>query len=174
MNVVAKPEDLTALRLLEEIERAPQISQREISRRVGVSLGLTNFLIRKMARKAWIKIKSVPGKRLVYALTPRGFVEKVRKTADFLRLSLRYYSSLKESIVARIRESGEPRPRVAAYRAGELESVVAEAVHDAGGSWGGDAERTTAGFKLVLAFAKPPRDLAEAWRKAGARTVDLY
>lgn len=126
-------DDLTSLRVLEEIERAPDISQRELSRRLGVSLGLTNLLVRRMVRKAWIKIRSVPGRRLLYALTPKGLAEKFRKTRDFLRLSLRYYGHLKETIALRLRETKIPNPAVALVGSGELTELVTEAVREAGG-----------------------------------------
>lgn len=166
-NVNVKQEDLASLRVLEEIEKDPGISQRELSRRVGVSLGLTNLLIGRMARKAWIKIKSVPGRRLLYALTPRGLAEKFRKTRDFLRLSLRYYGNLKQTIVARIRETKIERPGVAVHGAGDLAELVQEAVREAGGH---SVEQRP---QVVVVLEKPPRDLKDEWQRRGIAIVDL-
>lgn len=168
MNAPALPrqEDLAALRVLDEIERNPQISQREISDRVGVSLGLTNLLIRRMARKAWIKIRTVPGRRLLYALTPRGLVEKFRKTRDFLQLSLHYYSHLKESILQQIRATGKASPRVGVVGGGELTRIVSEAVHEAGGQMGDPPD-------VLVVMEKVSRAQREKWIGEGIAIIDL-
>jgi DNA-binding MarR family transcriptional regulator len=169
-----RQEDLATLRVLEEIERTPGISQREISRRLGVSLGLANLLVRRMAHKAWIKISSVPGRRLLYAVTPRGMAEKVRKTRDFVRLSFRYYANMRRSLVDQIRGTGRPRPRVVVFGQGELADLVAEAARDAGGTFAGAAEPARRGAAdVVVLLARPDKARREAWEKAGLRVIDL-
>lgn len=171
MNVgeVPRQEDLAALRVLDEIERNPGITQREISRRVGVSLGLTNLLIRRMARKAWIKITTVPGRRLLYALTPRGLVEKIRKARDFVRLSLRFYGTVKESIVRRLQGNGRRYERVAVLGAGELSEIVAEAIREAG-SRPVDADQRP---HAILAMGRLPKEHRESWERQGVVVIDF-
>lgn len=169
-----RQEDLAALRVLEEIELHPGITQREISRRVGVSLGMTNLMIRRMARKAWIKIGSIPGRRVLYALTPRGMAEKVRKTRDFLRLSLRYYGDLRRSISRQILQTGLLRPRVGAFQPGEFASIIAEAVRDSGGTYAGTAGNGRGpGPQIVVLLSRPPKALLDLWTREGVRIVDL-
>lgn len=169
------PEDLTALRLLQEIELNPSISQREISRRVGVSLGLTNLLIQRMVRRAWIKIRSVPGRRLLYAITPRGIAEKIRKTRDFVRLSFRYYVDMRRSLEGGIRASGRRNPRVAAFGAGDLTRIVAEAAEAAGGRFLElpDGEGTREAFDVLVLMKKVPRAQRRQWEREGIAIVDL-
>jgi DNA-binding MarR family transcriptional regulator len=166
---IPRQEDMASLRVLDEIERNPQISQRELSERVGVSLGLTNLLIRKMAQKAWIKIRTVPGRRLLYALTPRGLAEKFRKTRDFLQLSLHYYSHMKESILQHLRNTGKTNPRVAVVGGGELSRIVAEAVREAGGHF---ADRPD-GVDVLVVLEKVSRARKETWVGEGITVIDL-
>ena len=174
MNATGLPrqDDLAALRVLEEIERKPDSTQREISRSVGVSLGLTNLLIKKMAKKAWIKIKSVPGRRVLYALTPKGIAEKIRKTRDFVRLSFRYYADMRNMLIDRIRASGIPQPRVADVGAGELGEIVAEAARKVDGVYlGSFAESHDP--NLVVFFATPEESLKRRLKKEKIETIDL-
>ncbi len=168
-------DDLTALRLLQEIEENPSISQREISRRVGVSLGLTNLLIRRMARQAWIKIRSVPGRRLLYAITPKGMAEKVRRMREFVRLLLCYHSELRRSLVQRIRAAGSATPCVASVGAGDLGRIVAEAVREAGGRYVGQLEEAGASGKLdvLVLLEKVTPAQRDGWARAGMAFIDL-
>lgn len=177
MNVENLPQqdDLTTLRLLEELERDPSLSQREISRRLGVSLGLTNLLLSRMVRKAWIKIRTMPGRRLLYAVTPRGFAEKIRKTRDFARLSFRYYADLKQSLIHRIRSTDRQRPRVASFGAGELSAIVLEAAREGGGRYVGSVETDARdpGADIIVLFTRPLKPQADQWKQDRINLIDL-
>ena len=170
-----RPDDLTDLRILDELNRDPSLSQREISRRVGVSVGLTNLILRRMAKKTWIKMRTMPGKRMLYALTPRGITEKVRKTRDFLSLSLRYYGDLRQTLVQRIRETGIKSPRVAAFGAGDLLPLVIEASKEAGARFVGpvDGERNSVKKNIIILVSKPPRNQRETWSRAGIELIEI-
>jgi DNA-binding MarR family transcriptional regulator len=172
VNDLPKQEDLAALRMLEEIDRDPSTSQRKLSRSLGLSLGLTNLMIRRMARKAWIKVTTIPGHRVVYALTPRGVAEKVRKTRDFVRLSLRYTFDMRRLVSDRIRETGRARPRVASWGAPELAIVVKDAAAEVSGTYLGEADASRRADVIVLLAPAPP-GLKEAWEKGGSAVVDL-
>ena len=177
MNVSQAPrqEEFTDLRVLEEIERDPNLSQRELSRRVGVSLGFTNLILQRMVRKAWIKISTVPGRRMLYAVTLRGMAEKIRKTCDFARLSFRYYSNLKRSLTDRIRAAGQSRPRVASYAAGELSQIVAEAAREGGGRYLGPVENLEelAAVEILVLLGPANRPQRDEWQHRGIALIDL-
>ncbi len=64
------------LRVLEEIEQNPQTSQRGIARSVGIALGLTNSILKRLVHKGWVKTKTMPANRFAYYLTPEGFSKK--------------------------------------------------------------------------------------------------
>ncbi len=80
------------LRALEEIEKNPRISQRELSSRLGVALGITNSLLKTLARKGLIKIRGKNNRSLSYHLTHTGVLAKsalamkwTLNTIDFYR-----------------------------------------------------------------------------------------
>lgn len=74
-----------ALRLLEEISKDGAATQRDLSVRAGVALGLVNSYLKNLIAKGHVKIAGIPAKRYKYYLTPKGFVEKSRLTYDLLQ-----------------------------------------------------------------------------------------
>jgi DNA-binding MarR family transcriptional regulator len=72
------------LGVLTAIDRDSNTSQRTISRELDVALGLANAYLKRCVRKGLIKIKQVPRRRFAYYLTPQGFAEKTRLTAEYL------------------------------------------------------------------------------------------
>jgi DNA-binding MarR family transcriptional regulator len=92
------------LQFLEELEKTPSLSQREISNKFGIALGVTNACIKRMARRGWIKLRKVPPRRFGYYLTPKGFTEKARLTATFLSYNIHHYSRLKGVIAEKLVE----------------------------------------------------------------------
>jgi DNA-binding MarR family transcriptional regulator len=97
-------EGLRDLRLLEELERNPIISQRELSHKFGIALGVTNACIKRMVRKGWVRIRGFDHRRIGYYLTPKGFVEKSRLTFHLVSGIVQHYSELKQVIGERLLE----------------------------------------------------------------------
>lgn len=79
------------LELLTAVEGDEALSQRGLAERLGVALGLTNSLIKRCVKKGYLKVRQAPARRFAYYLTPRGFSEKSRLTAEFLSSSLDFY-----------------------------------------------------------------------------------
>ncbi len=73
--------------LLVEIERDPGVSQRRLSEVLSVSVGTINWHLKRCVKKGLVKLSQVPVKRYLYYLTPEGFTEKSRLTADYLSTS---------------------------------------------------------------------------------------
>lgn len=90
--------DGTLLGVLNVVERDPQISQRVISRELGVALGLANAYLKRCVRKGFIKISQVPKRRYSYYLTPQGFTEKARLTGEYLSSSLSFFRTAREQM----------------------------------------------------------------------------
>jgi EPS-associated MarR family transcriptional regulator len=89
-------------KILKELQQNPDISQRELARRLGVSLGKVNFCIKALIDKGLVKagnFKKNPNKvGYLYLLTPRGFEEKAVLTKVFLQCKLTEYESLEQEI----------------------------------------------------------------------------
>ena len=96
-----------ALDIFREIDQSPRMTQRELSSRLGISLGKVNFLINALIRKGFVKVenfrKASNKRAYLYCLTPRGIEEKSRMTYLFLKRKLREYERLEEEI-RRLRE----------------------------------------------------------------------
>ncbi len=103
-NFFKPSEELRDLRLLEELERNPIISQRELSHKFGIALGVTNACIKRMVRKGWVRIRGFDHRRIGYYLTPKGFVEKSRLTFHLVSGIVQHYSELKQVIGKRLLE----------------------------------------------------------------------
>jgi DNA-binding MarR family transcriptional regulator len=76
--------------LLASVEREAHVSQRTLASELGVALGLVNSYIKRCVKKGLIKVQEVPSRRYAYYLTPQGFAEKSRLTAEYLSWSLTF------------------------------------------------------------------------------------
>ncbi len=96
-DTLFKPsERMRDLQFLEEIEQNPKISQRELSHKFGIALGVTNACIKRMARRGLIKLKGIPPRRIAYYLTPKGFAEKTKLTLSFFSYNIHHYAEMKK------------------------------------------------------------------------------
>ena len=73
--------------ILVEIDRNPSISQRQLSVNLGVSIGIVNWHMKRFVTKGLVKLQTAPVRRYLYYLTPVGFAEKARLTAEYLKAS---------------------------------------------------------------------------------------
>lgn len=90
------------LKLLREITKAPEATQRQLSANLGISLGKVNFLMKSLINKGHVKVRNFrnSGNRVAYAyiLTPRGMEEKAKITFHFLVRKSKEYDALKREI----------------------------------------------------------------------------
>ena len=83
------------LDLLSAVEKNGRASQRYLSDKLSIALGLTNAYLKKSINKGLIKVKQIPKKRYFYYLTPKGFSEKSRLTFQFLSNSFNFFRQAK-------------------------------------------------------------------------------
>lgn len=90
------------------LEANPELSQRDVSHELGISLGKTNYCLRALVRKGWIKAVNFKNSRnkaaYMYLLTPRGIDEKGRLAVKFLHIKTREYEALRAEIEQMRRE----------------------------------------------------------------------
>jgi DNA-binding MarR family transcriptional regulator len=84
--------------LLRELEKGEDSTQRALSKRLGVALGLTNLYLKRLASKGYIKITSFPGNRIKYLLTPKGIAEKSRLTYLYAKQSFEFYHDMRQQL----------------------------------------------------------------------------
>jgi len=96
-------------KLLKLIEDAPNMSQREIAKKMGVSLGKTNYCMKSLFDKGFIKVRNFykHEKKMayIYFLTPKGIEEKTKVTYRFLQRKINEYESIKAEIKVLKRET---------------------------------------------------------------------
>ena len=90
------------LSMLREIDGTPSTTQRELSSRLGISLGKVNFMLRALIGKGLVKVsnfkKSEHKTAYLYNLTPHGIEEKTKITYHFLKRKMEEYEQLEEEI----------------------------------------------------------------------------
>jgi hypothetical protein len=114
------------LRLLEHVEAGGSVSQDRFAKRVGIAKGLANAYFNRCLKKGWIKLRQVPKQRFLYYLSPQGFAEKARLTAQFLAYSYQFYRDTRADLVALMTNAAEQgHKRLAVLGAGELAEITA-------------------------------------------------
>ncbi|MCK9515357.1 MAG: MarR family EPS-associated transcriptional regulator [Ottowia sp.] len=92
----------THLHLLQLLQRQPDLSQRQLARALGISLGKTNYCLKALVEKGWIKADNFRNSqnkaKYLYVLTPRGLAGKARLTLRFLRRKEAEYQTLMHEI----------------------------------------------------------------------------
>jgi DNA-binding MarR family transcriptional regulator len=82
--------ELSVLQTIRESETsAERLTQRELAHRTGISLGMVNALLKRLAERGWVKLSSVSAKTMRYALTPAGVSELTRRTTGYFRRASR-------------------------------------------------------------------------------------
>jgi len=99
----------TELALLERVREAEKgeerLTQRGLAQATGLSLGMTNALVRKLADRGWLKLTRLNAKSFRYALTPEGVNEVARRTVGYFRRASRNASRYREPIEAFVLEA---------------------------------------------------------------------
>jgi DNA-binding MarR family transcriptional regulator len=99
-GVVSEDETKITLGLLNAVEANSALTQRSMASELGIALGLANAYLKRCVRKGLIKVKQVPANRYAYYLTPMGFAEKSRLTADYLTISFNFFRGAREQCTA--------------------------------------------------------------------------
>ena len=86
------------LDFLSSLEEGREITQDSISKKISVSIGFVNALIKKFLKKGIIKVQQAPYKRFVYYLTPDGFTEKSKLVLEYLNDSLSLFRSIRKEL----------------------------------------------------------------------------
>jgi DNA-binding MarR family transcriptional regulator len=122
-------------KILDKIESGHPVSQRTLAKELGIALGLTNLLVRRIVSKGWVKITSVKPNRISYLITPAGVAEKQRITRAYFSNTVRLYTETRERIRERLhalstewpapvhRNGGAAEKRIVFYGAGEVAEI---------------------------------------------------
>lgn len=121
------------LGVLTSIERDSAITQRKLAGDLGIALGLANAYLRRCVRKGLVKMSQVPLNRYAYYLTPQGFAEKSRLTAEYLAVSFDFFRRARGDCAVLLRQcAARGWRRVALYGASDLAEIAVLSAGEAG------------------------------------------
>ncbi len=97
-----KKNDQDQFEVLRKINKKSDVTQRELSNSLGLSLGKINYCLSALKDKGFIKIqnfkKSKNKLKYMYVLTPEGIAEKSKLTLNFMKQKMREYEDLKKDL----------------------------------------------------------------------------
>ncbi|MDN4576460.1 MarR family EPS-associated transcriptional regulator [Pandoraea cepalis] len=100
----AKTQEDTYFRVLRILHENPDLTQRELAERLGVSVGGVNYCLKALMDRGWVKMQNFANSKnkfgYVYVLTPRGISQKAALTSRFLKRKMEEYELLKAEIMA--------------------------------------------------------------------------
>jgi hypothetical protein len=133
-ETASKAEDTSVmLGLLSAVERDSAVTQRHLASELGIALGLANAYLKRCAKKGLIKMRQAPLNRYAYYLTPRGFAEKGRLTAEYLTTSLDFFRRARRDCAALLEGcAARGWRRVVLAGAGDLAEIAALGAAEAG------------------------------------------
>ncbi len=139
-------ESLKTLQILDEVSKNSAITQRTLSRRLGVALGLTNLYLKRLIKKGYIKAVNLKPNRLRYELTPMGIAHKTSLTFRYMQNSFNFYKEARK----RIREcflkiAGENCRRVVFYGSDEVAEIAYLSLNEVPLSLAGVVDEVRAG-----------------------------
>jgi len=113
MNRRAKTQEDTNFRVMRLLEENPDLTQRELAERLGISVGGLHYCLKALMQKGLVKMRNFSHSKnkfgYVYMLTPSGMAEKAAITQRFLRRKIEEYESLKAEIDALKQDLGSLR-----------------------------------------------------------------
>jgi len=110
--------------ILEELEKNSNITQRDLSERTGLSLGMVNILLKKFIKKGFVKLERLNSKSFRYILTPEGFKEKSKKTIEYMKIYYRRTLLIKQNIERITQRYGRNRTYVLFGKDKEMKEII--------------------------------------------------
>ena len=132
-TLMSEPRIQSELDVLTAVEQGVVVTQATLTKRIGISIGLINALLKRAILKGYVKTRQAPYKRYAYYLTPEGFAKKSRLVTEYLDHSLRFFRSARSEyaeLVAAASKAG--MTRLVLVGSGELAEIAVLA------AWGED------------------------------------
>lgn len=114
-RAAAEIDPYRSLQILDELAQNDSLTQRDLSGRLGIALGLVNSYLKNLAAKGFITVTTIPRKRYTYYLTPMGFAEKTRLAYDLFRDYTRIYREAKNNLRTLFHELDEQGMRAIVF-----------------------------------------------------------
>lgn len=126
-------QDEVTLKLLNTVRDDADATQRSIASDLGIALGLTNAYLKRCVKKGLIKVGQAPANRFKYYLTPKGFIEKSRLTAEFLTQSFNLFRYAREETARLYQQCNDNGwKRLVLIGASDFSEIAIFGIQDAG------------------------------------------
>jgi len=110
---------------LMEIKNNPSTTQRSLSHKLNISLGLTNSILQNLIHRGWIKVQKMTGRKILYLITPEGLSNVSRLMYNRFQETLHYYQYTKDLLTAylmKLFQKGEKTINI--YGTGQLAEIT--------------------------------------------------
>jgi len=91
--------------LLEVLKARPDAGQRDMAEAIGLSLGMTNLLLKELSAKGWMLMRKLNARKVQYVLTPEGVKELSRRSYRYLKKSIRHVADTRARLEALVIEA---------------------------------------------------------------------
>ncbi len=113
------------LNTLLELKENPSLSQRSLSHRLNISLGLTNAILQNLIHRGWIKAKKLTGRKILYLITPQGMARATILAYERFKETQNYYQYTKDLLTAYLTNIyNQGKRRVIIYGTGQLAEIT--------------------------------------------------
>ena len=127
------PKSLRTLQILDELSKGSDVTQRDLSKTLGVALGLVNRYVKRLIKKGYIEVTHIERNRLHYLLTPQGVKEKSSLTCRYLQRSYNLFKDLRERATECFQKlAKEGSIKVVFYGTSEVAEVAFLSLYSAG------------------------------------------
>ena len=96
------PNQQSKYQILKSLEQDSNLTQRQLSEGLGISLGKVNYCLKSLIQMGFVKISNFKNSnhklQYSYLLTPAGIDEKTKLTIEFLKVKTKEYEALKEEV----------------------------------------------------------------------------
>lgn len=131
-NIFLKPTDeLRNYQVLEEIEKNPSISQRDLAKKLNIALGIANSCIHTLIRKGLVKIRGENNRSVTYHLTKKGILHKSVLAFEWTKNTIDFYRQARQQIVSRLNFLSDQGVRkIVLYGISEITEITAIVVRE--------------------------------------------
>jgi DNA-binding MarR family transcriptional regulator len=156
-----KDDSVHLFRILDEVSKDGEVTQRGLSRRLGVALGLTNLYLKRLGQKGLIKVVNLKANRLRYELTPSGIAQKTSMAFQYVQDSYVFYREARKSLTRTFDGMKTEGARsVVLYGTGDLAEIALLSLQEAQLDVAGVVSARHAGQSLCGRPVRPPASLA--------------
>jgi DNA-binding MarR family transcriptional regulator len=155
-------ESLHTLQILDEVATGNPMTQRDLSHKLGIALGMTNNYLRRLAREGYIQIIQAERKRLHYLLTPKGIAEKSALTYRYIKRSYQFFTIARRKLETFILDLEKAGVRsIVLYKATVIAEIAVLVLQDRPIQLLAIVDDATAGKKFLGYVIEPVKALTD-------------